>query len=587
MADEQAFDFGTPVKPGTEWDDSPQPVVPPVPAAAKPPSAATLGSALRTTKPVVAPKLPMGPPPVPSQTAEEMAADPTQILSSKDPAQLRQTSLQMGLRAGDEQSLAKKKEAENAVNWQRENTKIAEKMVEDSKNVMEARKRDMQEASPFAPTQESARDLASIFSLLSVAAFGSGGKGKYAGMQALSAMTGAMKGYKEGQKTIYDKEVKVFEENLQVIKSHNEKVERIYRDAMDLLSKNKEAGEQKIKELQAIDNTGIIAQLARSHKYQQLGEAIKVVGDATQKAQDKVDALKESHAHQQRAFAHSEKMANEKTTYTYVTKGDKTYAISNRNPDDIREVAADLSGAIKVGSVLKSGAGGAAAGAVERMTQSMGQAADALTNLGNLQITTRNPVYGQKTFDSLFTAPLGVLNQAMTNDATQFMQTRMAGVSRTLASLETGGAATGLVGLTNSIEKGVAIPAGASPAVALDKLAEMRRIIESAARIALASPNYNPSQKQEIEKNRNFVRKAIPFTQNDLDNALKGIGPGGIKLSPEEKKMTFTEFLTNNGLDRQSKAPTVIKTQAEYNVLPSGSVYIAAEDSTKTPHTKP
>ena len=312
MADEQAFDFGTPVKPGTEWDDSPQPVVPPVPAAAKPPSAATLGSALRTTKPVVAPKLPMGPPPVPSQTAEEMAADPTQILSSKDPAQLRQTSLQMGLRAGDEQSLAKKKEAENAVNWQRENTKIAEKMVEDSKNVMEARKRDMQEASPFAPTQESARDLASIFSLLSVAAFGSGGKGKYAGMQALSAMTGAMKGYKEGQKTIYDKEVKVFEENLQVIKSHNEKVERIYRDAMDLLSKNKEAGEQKIKELQAIDNTGIIAQLARSHKYQQLGEAIKVVGDATQKAQDKVDALKESHENQQRTFRHAEQMARDR-----------------------------------------------------------------------------------------------------------------------------------------------------------------------------------------------------------------------------------------------------------------------------------
>ena len=583
MADEQAFDFGTPVKPGTEWDDSPQPVVPPVPAAAKPPSAATLGSALRTTKPVVAPKLPMGPPPVPSQTAEEMAADPTQILSSKDPAQLRQTSLQMGLRAGDEQSLAKKKEAENAVNWQRENTKIAEKMVEDSKNVMEARKRDMQEASPFAPTQESARDLASIFSLLSVAAFGSGGKGKYAGMQALSAMTGAMKGYKEGQKTIYDKEVKVFEENLQVIKSHNEKVEKIYRDAMDLLSKNKEAGEQKIKELQAIDNTGIIAQLARSHKYQQLGEAIKVVGDATQKAQDKVDALKESHAHQQRAFAHSEKMANEKTTYTYVTKGDKTYAISNRNPDDIREVAADLSGAIKVGSVPKSGAGGAAAGAVERMTQSMGQAADALTNLGNLQITTRNPVYGQKTFDSLFTAPLGVLNQAMTNDATQFMQTRMAGVSRTLASLETGGAATGLVGLTNSIEKGVAIPAGASPAVALDKLAEMRRIIESAARIALASPNYNPSQKQEIEKNLNFVRKAIPFTQRDLDNALKGIGKGGIKVPEEDRKLSFTEFVTKHGIG----SAAVIKTQAEFDALPSGSVYVDDQDKTQEHHIKP
>ena len=310
MAEAQAIDFGTPVVPGTEWENSPQPVVPPVvpavPAAAKPQSGAKLASALRTTPPVVAPKLPVGPPP-PSQTLEQMTQDPTQILSSTDPAQLRQTALRMGLQAGDEQSLAKKKEAENAVNWQRENTKISERMVEDSKNVMEARKRDMQEASPFAPTQESARDLASIFSLLSVAAFGSGGKGKYAGMQALSAMTGAMKGYKEGQKAIYDKEVKIFEENLQVIKSHNEKVERIYRDAMDLLSKNKEAGEQKIKELQAIDNTGIIAQLARSHKYQQLGEAIKVVGDATQKAQDLIEARKERHTEKAEERAYQER----------------------------------------------------------------------------------------------------------------------------------------------------------------------------------------------------------------------------------------------------------------------------------------
>jgi hypothetical protein len=595
MADEQAFDFGTPVKPGTEWDDSPQPVVPPVPAAAKPKSAATLGSALRTTKPVVVPKLPTGAPPefsipLSEQTFDETVKNPLQALrvAQTDPATSQINQLRLSLLAGKTESQAKEQEAKNAVLREEERTKFSEQYVKDAQNEAKVRQSKIQEASPFAPTQESARDLASIFSLLSVAAFGSGGKGKYAGMQALSAMTGAMKGYKEGQKAIYDKEVKIFEENLQVIKSHNEEIQKEYTIAMDLLSKNKDLGEQKIKELAAKDNTGIQSMLARAHNYKGLGEAIKVVRDAAQKAQDKVDELKEKHEQQQRAFSHAEKMANEKTTYTYVTKGDKTYAISNRNPDDIREVAADLSGAIKVGSVPKAGgAGGAAAGAVERMTQSMGQAADALTNLGNLQITTRNPVYGQKTFDSLFTAPLGVLNQAMTNDATQFMQTRMAGVSRTLASLETGGAATGLVGLTNSIEKGVAIPAGASPAVALDKLAEMRRIIESAARIALASPNYNPSQKQEIEKNLNFVRKAIPFTQNDLDNALKGIGPGGIKLSPEEKKMTFTEFLTNNGLNRQSKAPTVIKTQADYNVLPSGSVYIDAEDSTKTPHIKP
>ena len=30
MAETQAIDFGTPVVPGTEWEDAPQPVVPPV-----------------------------------------------------------------------------------------------------------------------------------------------------------------------------------------------------------------------------------------------------------------------------------------------------------------------------------------------------------------------------------------------------------------------------------------------------------------------------------------------------------------------------------------------------------------------------
>lgn len=129
----------------------------------------------------------------------------------------------------------------------------------------------------------------------------------------------------------------------------------------------------------------------------------------------------------------------------------------------------------------------------------------------------------------------------------------------------------------------MAIPAGASPAVALDKLAEMRRIIESAARIALASPNYNPSQKQEIEKNLNFVRKAIPFTQRDLDNALKGIGKGGIKVPEEDRKLSFTEFVTKHGIG----SAAVIKTQAEFDALPSGSVYVDDQDKTQAHHIKP
>ena len=307
MAEAQAIDFGTPVVPGTEWENSPQPVVPPVapavPAAAKPQSAATLGSALRTTKPVVAPKLPTGAPPefpipLSEQTFDEIVKNPLQALrvAQTDPVTSQINQLRLSLLAGKTESQAKEQEAKNAVLREEERTKFSEQYVKDAQNEARVRQSKIQEASPFAPTQESARDLASIFSLLSVAAFGSGGKGKYAGMQALSAMTGAMKGYKEGQKTIYDKEIKIFEENLQVIKSHNEEIQKEYTIAMDLLSKNKDLGEQKIKELAAKDNTGIQSMLARAHNYKGLGEAIKVVRDAAQKAQDKVDALKQKHA---------------------------------------------------------------------------------------------------------------------------------------------------------------------------------------------------------------------------------------------------------------------------------------------------
>ena len=116
----------------------------------------------------------------------------------------------------------------------------------------------------------------------------------------------------------------------------------------------------------------------------------------------------------------------------------------------------------------------------------------------------------------------------------------MSGVSRNLASLETGGAATGLVGLTQSLEAGIGIPKGAQLWVALDKLAEMRKIIDSAARAALASPLYTAEQKALVRENLEITHRAIPFTQEDIDDARRR--GADKKLKPSERDMTFTEY---------------------------------------------
>jgi hypothetical protein len=170
-----------------------------------------------------------------------------------------------------------------------------------------------------------------------------------------------------------------------------------------------------------------------------------------------------------------------------------------------------------------------------RVIQALTQTSDALQNVANLPITT-GPLFQQKQFNSLYTAPLSALNQELSDETSQMLQTRMTGVSRGLAALESGGAATGLVGLTESIEKGTFIPAGAKLNVALDKLGEMRRIVESSGKAILNDPKLTPERRKLIEDELNIVRKAIPFTQADIDRARKA--------SKDTPEMSFTEFTT-------------------------------------------
>ena len=122
----------------------------------------------------------------------------------------------------------------------------------------------------------------------------------------------------------------------------------------------------------------------------------------------------------------------------------------------------------------------------------------------------------------------------------------MVGVARSLASLESGGAATGLVGLANSIESGISIPAGAKLEVAMDKLAEMRRIVESSSEAQLSDKTLSDERKNLIQQKLELVRKAIPFTQEELDKASNAA-----KKNPN---MSFTEFATKKYGGEEKKA---------------------------------
>jgi len=242
----------------------------------------------------LAPAAPAAPAPMaeaPLPSLDDVLKNPN-IIKGMKPADLDRLRFNLSTQGANEETLAKIDQAKLAEKTEGLKTKALQDYKTEQSNLIDQHKKDIQEASPFAPTPESAKDVASLFALISVAAFGSGGKGKYAGMQTLASLTGAMKGYQEGRKDVYEKDIKAFEENLKVLKSHNDKVNALYEDAMKLLSTDKELGLQKIQEIMATDNTGIITRLARSGQYKAMGEAVGAVSATLTAAQDKVDKLK-------------------------------------------------------------------------------------------------------------------------------------------------------------------------------------------------------------------------------------------------------------------------------------------------------
>ena len=498
------------------------------------------------------------PAPAPIPTPETMAGDQGFVqglagATPKDIPRLRAEQLSLGQKSAQEESAAKTEQAQSVARGEKSRTELLQDMQKEQKAAIEQHKRDIQESSPFAPTQESAKDVASLFALISVAAFGSGGHGKYAGMQTLASLTGAMKGYQEGRKDVYEKDIKAFEENLKVLKTHNDKVNTLYEDAMKLMASNKELGLQKIQQLIAEDNTGIAARLARSGQYKQLGEAIGTVTIALQAAQDKIDKRKDEFARidyqkrkQLEIFKEEEKL-KEPTIYQ---APDGSYHSWDGEKQQFVPVKGAVENMTKVG-VAGGGKGSMNAQAFKqqqsRFLNSISEGASALESLGRMNVKTTGKLFDQdKTLNGLFTSPLKALDSKLSSEDSQIISQRMAGIAQNLASVETLGAATGLAGLRSGLESRLKIPPNASVAVALNALGDMRQIIESAVDAQSRDPNVLPEIKAANKQYMDRIRKAIPFTLEDLDNA-RAASIGALKIPKVDEKMTFTEFAKRYG----------------------------------------
>jgi len=378
----------------------------------------------------------------------------------------------------------------------------------------------------FKPSEPDLRNYAQLGSLVMTMGIALGGA-KGNALASISALSGALEGWNKGRKDVWEREIKKFQLEFNKIKT-----------ARDQIVKNLELG---IKKLSAGNKAGL-ADI----------EAAKFISGSNSVIAKQIESGRLDAAYQ--TAAGITKMQTEADRIILGQAGKIARARQAKELAERQMASAERIAGLKAGG--KSA--GAAAGAIERMTQSMSQVSGAINSLASLPITTTGTVFGPSDFKSLFTIPLSALNNKVSDETAQMLRTRMVGVARGLASLETGGAATGLVGLTQKIEQGTDIPAGTPVRVALDKLAEMRRIVEDAARAALKSDKYSPSQKELIKENVQIVEHAIPFTQQDvLDSYLASQGKS-LKVAKKDKNLSFTEYVNKYGLGKPKEPLTPV-----------------------------
>jgi hypothetical protein len=116
----------------------------------------------------------------------------------------------------------------------------------------------------FAPTRESAQDVAGIFSILTLATIGAGTQNKYSGMNALASLTGAMKGYKEGREDIYKKEMASYDKNVAEFSRRTDNSLKEMKLALEELSVDKDAAMARARAVAAADAGSMAALKIRS-----------------------------------------------------------------------------------------------------------------------------------------------------------------------------------------------------------------------------------------------------------------------------------------------------------------------------------
>lgn len=152
---------------------------------------------------------------------------------------------------------------------------------------------------------------------------------------------------------------------------------------------------------------------------------------------------------------------------------------------------------------------------INRTLTSANEAAKDLENIASLPIKASSGIFGSAhPGTTMLTAPMTVLGNKMTSQDVQTYNVMATGFHRSLAGIESAGLAPSGQ-LSNQMDS-VIFKEGDTELTKLQKLAQTRQIVEAGLETVLANPKLAPSQRDHVNAIIASVRKAVPFSQQDI-----------------------------------------------------------------------
>jgi hypothetical protein len=496
-----------------------------------------LAGALGTAPPVIKPSLPTGPKPAPAPAVapEPVVPKTGDALIAAGRVSSDENEISRAMVAATEakqkadNDLVAEEQRQKAASTERE-AKIAEDYATKFKTTSDKQK-DMLNSSYgyFTPSKETAKDIAGIFSLMTLATMGAGTQSKYSGMNALANLTGAMKGYKEGREDLYKKEMASYDKNVAEFARRTDNSLKEMRLALDELSVDKDAAIARARAVAAADTGSIAALKIRSGDYEGAIKALQHQHDAVQKLKAEKDKLQQKH---------EEFLMNQGNLNVY-----------RSGQLDLRRDMIDLA---KLKEAGKKGSAADRYGFGDIVAGASNEAAAAIKNLMGLPIESTSGWFGTgKVSNSLFTAPMDVFANKLTPESVQRYNVQSGKLGYNLAQLMSGGRAV-RVSDVDQMNKILSIREGDTMETAATRIAEARQLAERTMEVRLKSPNTPPGLKDVFKENLETIQAVVPFTVDDVNKFVNS----------RDENVTFSDAL-NKKYNSGATAPKGTGTAAD------------------------